>query len=347
VNQITLRTPDDFHVHLRDSDALGTTVPDITRYFSRALVMPNLKPPVVTVADALAYRERILAAQKNNRSFTPLMALYLTQETRVEDVQAAKDSQVISGYKWYPRAATTHSDAGISDIKALYPVLMMLQALQIPLLIHGESTQPNIDVFDREATFINTELRPLLNDFPQLRVVLEHITTQDAVDFIVQSSENVAATITVHHLLLNRNDLLLGGIKPHHYCLPVLKRQLHQHALIKAATSGHPRFFLGTDSAPHAIENKESACGCAGIYTAHAAIELYAEVFEQVGALDKLENFASRFGAEFYRLPLNQGTITLEKKSWRVPDELPFGLSRLVPMRAGSTMAWSVTSYET
>ncbi|KKN57617.1 hypothetical protein LCGC14_0560610, partial [marine sediment metagenome] len=317
--QLTLTQPDDWHLHLRDNAALKRTVPDTARYFNRAVIMPNLRPPVTTTVLAIEYRDRILDACPTDNNFMPLMTLYLTDNTSEEEVQRAYDSGIVHGFKLYPAGATTNSDAGVTDLNLCAAALTAMQRLQIPLLVHGEVTSPEIDIFDREKVFIDQILKPLHQQYPTLKIILEHITTADAVEFVLATDEHIAATITPHHLLLNRNDLLVGGIHPHNYCLPVLKRNTHQQALIKAATSANPKFFLGTDSAPHAQNLKESACGCAGIYSSHAAIELYAEAFEAANALDKLEGFASHFGADFYGLPRNTGKITLIKESWRVP----------------------------
>lgn len=340
--QLTITQPDDWHLHLRDDAALDRTVPDTARYFERAIVMPNLRPPVTTTILAMEYRDRILDARPENNNFIPLMTLYLTDKTSEDEIQRAHDSGIVHAIKLYPAGATTNSDAGVTDLKHCAAALKAMQRLNMPLLVHGEVTSPEIDVFDREKVFIEQILRPLLQDYPTLKVVFEHITTSDAVDFVMDSHANIAATITPHHLLLNRNDLLVGGVHPHNYCLPVLKRNTHQQALIKAAISGNPKFFLGTDSAPHAQNAKENACGCAGIYSSHAAIELYAEVFETANALDKLEAFASHFGPDFYQLPRNSATITLKKESWTVPKTYPFGDQPLVPMRAGEVIKWKV-----
>lgn len=335
--------PDDWHIHLRDGDALTQTVDDASRYFGRAIVMPNLTPPVRTVAEATAYRQRIVAALPENRGhFEPLMVLYLTDRTQPEDIAQAKASGLVYGAKLYPAGATTNSDAGVTDLDALWPVLAEMAAQGLPLLVHGEVTDAEIDIFDREAAFIERHLRRIVDAFPRLKVVLEHITTADAAEFVAQAGDNVAATITAHHLLYNRNDMLVGGIRPHYYCLPILKRNHHQQALIAAATSGSPKFFLGTDSAPHGRHRKEADCGCAGCYTAYAAIELYAEAFETAGALDKLEAFASFHGPDFYGLPRSQDKITLQKSPWQAPDELPLGADVVRPLRAGETLGWQV-----
>ncbi len=344
MTELTLTRPDDWHVHLRDGAALTQTCADMARYMGRAIVMPNLTPPVTNVERAAAYRERILAAQQGlPRQFDPLMVLYLTDQTSEEDIAEAAASDFVHAVKLYPAGATTNSEAGVEDLSALYPVIGAMEENDFPLLIHGEVTDHAVDIFDREAVFIEQHLRPIVESFPRLRVVLEHITTADAVNFVQGAGERVAATITAHHLLYNRNHMLVGGIRPHYYCLPILKRNRHQQALIEAATSGSPKFFLGTDSAPHDTDEKESSCGCAGCYTAHAAIEMYAEVFEEAGALDKLEAFASHFGADFYGLPRHTDTITLVKKDWQVPDELPLGEGSLTPLRAGEAIHWAVT----
>jgi dihydroorotase len=337
---LTIARPDDWHLHLRDEAALAAVLPDTARRFARAVVMPNLKPPVTTTELARAYRERILAALPAGMVFEPLMTLYLTEATSPDEIARAKQSGIVHAVKFYPAGATTNAEHGARNLQVCYPVLSAMEKHGLPLLMHGEVTDPTVDIFDREAVFIEQHLAPVVRDFPGLRIVLEHITTRAAVEFVSAASDNVAATITAHHLLLNRNALFAGGIRPHHYCLPVLKREVHRKALLEAATGGNPKFFLGTDSAPHAKHTKEAACGCAGIYTAHAALELYAEAFEQAGALDKLEAFASFYGADFYRLPRNPGTVTLQKQSWSVPPELHFSNDTLVPMRAGETVIW-------
>lgn len=339
---LRITQPDDWHLHLRDGEALKTTVPHSARAFARAIVMPNLKPAVTTVEQARAYRERIITATPANRHFDPLMTLYLTAALNPDEVLRAHEDTSVHAVKFYPAGATTNSESGVDELKCVYPALEKMAELGLPLLVHGEVTDGRVDIFDRESKFLSEVLAPLVQRFPELRIVLEHITTRDAVDFVLQQGENVAATITPHHLLLNRNDLLVGGVRPHFYCLPILKRSLHQRALIEAATSGSPKFFLGTDSAPHSVQTKETACGCAGIYSAHAAIELYAEAFDAENALDKLEGFASFFGPDFYRLPHNQTTITLNKETQTVPAEFKFGASAVVPMRAGETIAWSL-----
>ncbi len=343
MSELTLTRPDDWHVHLRDGAFLTHTCADMARYMGRAIVMPNLTPPVATVADAAAYRDRILAAMDGlPRQFEPLMTLYLTDQTSETDIVEAAASEFVHAVKLYPAGATTNSEAGVAELDALYPVLGVMEREGVPLLVHGEVTDAEIDIFDREAEFIERHLKPIVDTFPQLKVVLEHITTADAVDFVREAPGNVAATITAHHLLYNRNHMLVGGIRPHYYCLPILKRNRHQEALIAAATSGSPKFFLGTDSAPHTTADKESSCGCAGCYTAHAAIELYAEVFEAAGKLDQLEAFASFHGPDFYGLPRNTDTITLSRQDWEVPGQLPLGDSVLTPLRAGEAVNWAV-----
>ncbi len=340
---LTLTRPDDWHLHLRDGAALTAVLPDTARQFGRAIVMPNLKPPVTTVADAEAYRARILAALPAGMTFEPLMTLYLTDRTTPDEIVRAKASGIVHGVKLYPLGATTNSDSGVSSLEHCLPVLEKMAEVGLPFLLHGEVTDPDIDIFDREAVFIERTLAPLIARLPELRVVLEHITTAQAAEFVASASANVAATLTAHHLLMNRNAMLVGGIRPHHYCLPVLKRETHRQALLKAATSGSAKFFLGTDSAPHARHTKEAACGCAGMYTAHAALELYAEAFDSVGALDQLEAFASFNGPDFYRLPRNSGTVTLRRESWTVPATLAYlDDAPLVPLRAGETLDWKL-----
>ncbi|MDO8208704.1 MAG: dihydroorotase [Gallionella sp.] len=342
MQQLTLTRPDDWHLHLRDGALMQSVLPDTARQFARAVVMPNLRPPVTSTSLAQEYRQRILAALPSGAAFEPLMTLYLTDNTTAEEIRQAKASGIVHGVKLYPAGATTNSDAGVTDIRKTYPALAEMQKLGMPLLVHGEVTDSHIDVFDREAVFIERVLLPLLRDMPELRVVFEHITTTEAVQFVTAAPDNIAATLTPQHLLYNRNAMLVGGIRPHFYCLPILKRETHREALVNAATSGSSKFFLGTDSAPHAQHTKENACGCAGCYSAHTAIELYAEAFEAAGALDKLEGFASFYGADFYRLPRNTGTITLRRESWQVPDSVGFGEHRLVPLRAGETMKWKL-----
>jgi dihydroorotase len=344
VNRLTIQRPDDWHVHLRDGEALKAVVPFTAAHFGRAIVMPNLKPAVTTTELARAYRERILAALPAGSAFEPLMTLYLTNGSTPEEIERAKNSGFIHGVKLYPAGATTHSDAGVSDIKQVYGVLAHMEKLGVRLLVHGESTESHIDVFDREAHFIDTVLAPLLERFPALPVVFEHITTARAAEFVVHARQGVAATITPQHLLHNRNAIFSGGIRPHYYCLPILKRERDREALLDAATGGNPRFFLGTDSAPHEKAAKETACGCAGMFTAHAAVELYAEAFESVGRLDRLEGFASHFGADFYGLPRHGETITLIKESWTVPERYPFGSGALIPYRAGAPVGWRLAT---
>lgn len=339
---LTITRPDDLHLHLRDGAAMRSVIGDSARRFGRAIIMPNLKPPVVTTADALAYRERILAALPAGADFRPLMTLYLTEQTVPEEIKRARDTGQVYAVKYYPAGATTHSDRGVRRVENVYPVLEAMQETGMPLLMHGEVTDADVDIFEREQVFIDRILVPLLDRFPALRMVLEHITTREAADFVRGGPDRLAATITPHHLLLNRNALFAGGLRPHHYCLPVLKAERHRQAIVSAATSGHPRFFLGTDSAPHARAAKENACGCAGIYSAHNAIELYADVFERTGRLERLEDFASRYGAEFYGLPRNHGTITLEQKAWTVPETLPFGDESVVPLGAGEMCRWKL-----
>lgn len=338
---LTLIAPDDWHIHLRDGESLVRTVPDAASQFRRAIVMPNLVPPVLNAEQALGYKARIVAAKPEGVEFEPLMVLYLTDNTSSADIKAAKAAGVVA-CKLYPAGATTNSDSGVTNIENLYPVLETMAEEGIKLLIHGEVTDNHIDIFDREAVFIERTLAPLLARVPDLKVVLEHITTKDAAEFVADASANLAATITAHHLLFNRNHMLAGGIRPHFYCLPILKRNIHQQALIKAATSGSAKFFLGTDSAPHATHKKEAACGCAGSYTANAALALYAMAFEEAGALDKLEGFASLYGPDFYGLPRNTATVTLIKKPWQQPMSLPYGDSHLTPLLAGETLQWTL-----
>ena len=340
MKNITIIRPDDWHLHVRDNEFLENVVPHSASTFSRAIIMPNLKPPVTAVEQAISYRQRILSALPINTLFNPLMTLYLTNNTSAEDIVAAHENEHVHAVKYYPAGATTNSDAGVTDIKNAYTALAKMEELGLPLLVHGEVTDQTVDVFDREHVFIETVLKPLLKDFPQLRVVLEHITTKQAAEFVSQAGENIAATITPHHLLFNRNIMFKGGMNPHYYCLPILKRETHREALVAAATSGSNKFFLGTDSAPHAQNDKETSCGCAGIYSAHAAIELYAEAFDNADALDKLEGFASFYGADFYGLPRNTETITLEKTDWQVPDFYTFAEQKLIPLRAGEIIHW-------
>ncbi len=340
--ELTLTRPDDWHLHVRDDALMQSVLPDTARQFARAIIMPNLRPPVTTTAQAQAYRERIIQAIPAGMQFEPLMTLYLTDNTSAEEIRKAKASGFVHAVKLYPAGATTNSDAGVTDLRKTYGALEEMQQCGMPLLVHGEVTSSDIDIFDREAVFIERVMQPLLKDLPELRVVFEHITTKDAAQFVSASGDNIGATITAHHLLYNRNAMLVGGIRPHYYCLPVLKRETHRVALVQAATSGSKKFFLGTDSAPHAQHTKENACGCAGCYTAHAAIELYAEAFEAAGALDKLESFASFFGADFYKLPRNTQQITLKKDAWEVPASVGFGEHRLVPLRAGEKIKWKL-----
>ncbi|SFH14741.1 dihydroorotase [Nitrosospira sp. Nsp14] len=339
---LTITRPDDFHLHLRDGPQLRAVLPDSARRFARAIVMPNLQPPVVTTDMALAYQSRILAALPQGLHFTPLMTLYLTDNTPPAEILHGSKSCAIHAVKYYPAGATTNSDAGVTNISNCYRTLSTMEEIGLPLLVHGEVTDSDVDVFDKEKFFLDRVLIPITQRFPKLRVVFEHITTREAVEFVRDASDNVAATITAHHLLLNRNALFGGGINPHHYCLPILKRESHREKLVEAATSGNPKFFLGTDSAPHSRSVKETACGCAGIYTAHAAIELYAEVFEQAGALDMLEGFASFNGAAFYGLPRNEDSITLMKEKWDVPAQLEFAGDVLIPLKAGKSVTWKL-----
>ena len=343
MNQLKITRPDDWHLHLRDGETLKAVLPDTAHRFARAIVMPNLRPPVTTTDAAQAYRERILACLPAGSKFEPLMTLYLTDNTRPEEMIKAKSSEIVHAVKYYPAGATTNSDSGVTDLKKCYQVFDVMQQQGIPLLLHAEVTDAHVDIFDREKAFIDRNMRPLLAQFPALKVVFEHITTREAAQFVAAAPAHVAATITPHHLLMNRNAMFTGGIRPHHYCLPILKREEHRLALVQAAISGSPKFFLGTDSAPHPKSAKESACGCAGMYSAHAAIELYAEVFEAENALDKLEAFASFYGPDFYGLPRNQDQITLVKESWQVPDELAFGGDVLVPLRAGQAVQWRMS----
>jgi dihydroorotase len=346
VNVLTLLRPDDWHLHLRDGAALASVVKFTAERFGRAIVMPNLKPPVATTAAASAYRARVLAALPRTSTFTPLMTLYLTDSTLPEEVDRAVAAQSVYGVKLYPAGATTHSDAGVTDIRKTHAVLERMQECGMPLLVHGEAARAEVDVFDRESVFIDETLAPLIERFPRLKVVFEHITTARAVEFVAAAREGVAATITPQHLLHNRNAIFAGGIRPHFYCLPILKRERDRAALVQAAVSGNPRFFLGTDSAPHERSTKETSCGCAGMFTAHAAIELYAEVFEESGHLDRLEAFASHFGADFYGLPRHEDRISLLREPWVVPEAYPFGGGTVVPYRAGETIAWRLAPVE-
>ena len=339
---LTITRPDDWHLHLRDGAALKAVLPDTARQFSRAIVMPNLRPPVTTTELAAAYHQRILDARPQASNFEPLMTLYLTDNTTADEITLAKASGIVHGVKLYPAGATTNSDSGVTNLGHCVKALEAMEKLGMPLLAHAEVTDSDVDVFDRERVFIERHMIPLLKKFPALKIVFEHITTKDAADFVLETPSNVAATITAHHLLMNRNDMFKGGIQPHHYCLPILKREEHRVALVKAAISGNAKFFLGTDSAPHARHTKEAACGCAGMYTAHTAMELYAEAFDKENALDKLEGFASFYGADFYGLPRNTEQITLVKENWKVPGSLPFDGDTLVPLRAGQTLAWKL-----
>jgi dihydroorotase len=336
---LTITRPDDWHLHVRDGDALNTVVPHTAAQFGRAIIMPNLRPPVTTAAQALAYKARIQAAVPAGMAFEPLMTLYLTDNLPADEIKRAKDAGVVAA-KLYPAGATTNSDAGVTDLRKTYKTLEAMQREGLLLLVHGEVTSPDIDLFDREAVFIDTQLMPLRRDFPELKIVFEHITTKEAAQYVSDTGRFTAATITAHHLLYNRNAIFTGGIRPHYYCLPVLKRETHRLALVEAATSGNAKFFLGTDSAPHPANLKEHASGCAGCYTAHAAIEMYAEAFDEAGALDKLEAFASFNGADFYCLPRNQGTITLKKESWMPPESFAFGEAALKPLRSGEALPW-------
>ena len=342
MDTLTITRPDDWHLHLRDGAALRAVLPDTVRRFARAVVMPNLKPPVRTVDEARGYRERILAALPAGLRFEPLMTLYLTDNTAPAEIAKARASGFVHAVKYYPAGATTNSDFGVSAVEKTYPALEAMAEHGLPLLVHGEVTDAEVDVFDREAVFIERVLVPVLKRFPALKLVLEHATTREGIAFVKNAPANVAATLTAHHLLYNRNAMFKGGIRPHYYCLPVLKREAHRQALVEAAISGNPKFFLGTDSAPHGKTAKECACGCAGMYTAHAGIELYAEAFEAVGALDKLEAFASFYGADFYGLPHNQERVTLRKSAWQAPDSLAFGNDALVPLRAGEPISWQL-----
>ena len=338
-SEITLTRPDDWHLHVRDGAAQHTVVPHTAAQFGRAIIMPNLKPPVTTAAQAVAYRDRIRAAVPAGVEFEPLMTLYLTDKLPPDEIRRAKEAGVVA-VKLYPAGATTNSDAGVTDIRKTYATLEAMQREGILLLVHGEVTSPDVDLFDREAVFIEQQLIPLRRDFPGLKIVMEHITTKEAAQYVASEDTLLGATITAHHLLYNRNAIFTGGIRPHYYCLPVLKRETHRVALVQAATSGNPKFFLGTDSAPHPAHLKEHATGCAGCYTAHAAIEMYAEAFEAAGALDRLEGFASFFGADFYGLPRNTGTITLRKESWTPPESFAFGEAELKPLRSGEALPW-------
>ena len=346
---LTITQPDDWHLHLRDGAALAAVLPYTARQFARAIVMPNLKTPVVTTAHAVDYRQRILAVRPSGSAFEPLMTLYLTDSTALDEINRAANSGIVRAVKLYPAGATTNSESGVTELRRCAPVLAKMQQVGMPLLIHGEVTRSEVDVFDREQVFIDDVLIPLRRDFPALKIVFEHITTREAVNYVLAAEGPIGATITAHHLLLNRNALFMDatgrpGVRPHHYCLPVLKREAHRSALLTAAASGNPRFFLGTDSAPHAKDDKETACGCAGCFTAASALELYAEAFEEAGALDRLEAFASFNGPDFYGLPRNSRTVTLQRTSWTVPAELPYAGKTIVPLRAGETLNWKLQS---
>ena len=341
LDTLTLTRPDDWHLHVRDGAAMAAVVPATARQFGRAIIMPNLRPPVTTTAQALAYRERILAALPAGVNFEPLMTLYLTDVLPPDEIRRAKAAGV-AAVKLYPAGATTNSDAGVTDLRKTYATLEAMQREGLPLLVHGEVTDPEIDLFDREQAFIDQKLIPLRADFPELKIVFEHITTREAVQYVGEAGPRTAATITAHHLLYNRNAIFLGGVRPHYYCLPVLKREEHRRALVNAATSGSTKFFLGTDSAPHAVHLKEHASGCAGCYTALSALELYAEAFDAAGALDRLEAFASFHGPAFYGLPRNAGTVTLKRQPWTLPESVPFGEAELKPLRGGETLAWQL-----
>jgi dihydroorotase len=343
IQALTLTRPDDWHLHVRDGDALNTVVPHTAAQFGRAIIMPNLRPPVTTTEAALAYKARIQAAVPAGVAFEPLMTLYLTDLLPAQEIRKAHDAGVVA-VKLYPAGATTNSDAGVTDLRKTYATLEAMQRAGMPLLVHGEVTSPDIDLFDREAVFINTQLIPLRRDFPELKIVFEHITTREAAQYVAEADRFTAASLTAHHLLYNRNAIFTGGIRPHYYCLPVLKRESHRLALVAAATSGSPKFFLGTDSAPHPAHLKEHASGCAGCYTAHAAMELYAEAFDSVNALDQLEGFASFHGADFYGLPRNTGTITLKRESWTPPESFAFGEAALKPLRSGEALPWKLVA---
>jgi len=342
MQDITLIRPDDWHLHLRDGSSLADTVAHTARVMGRAIIMPNLAPPVTTTEAAQAYRDRIMVHIPEGSAFKPLMTLYLTDNTSPEEIQKAKDSGIVFGIKLYPAGATTNSESGVTDITLTHAALAQMAECGMPLLIHGESTSSDIDIFDREKVFIDNILSPLIEQFPTLNIVFEHITTKDAADFVLCASNNIAATITPQHLMYNRNHMLVGGVRPHYYCLPILKRNTHQQALQDAVASGSNKFFLGTDSAPHAIGQKESSCGCAGCFTAHAAIELYAEIFDDLGILDKLEALASFHGPDFYGLPRNTDTITLRKENWSVPEHYSLGDDKVIPLNAGGTLHWSL-----
>ncbi len=340
---LTITRPDDWHLHLRDGPAMASVLVHAARQFARAIVMPNLRPPVITTAQAAAYRERILAARPKGATFEPLMTLYLADSTSADEIKLAKTSGFVQAVKYYPAGATTHSESGVTRLERVFPALEAMERHDVPLLVHGEVTDPEVDVFDRERFFVDRVFSAIVTRFPALRVVLEHVSTREGADYVAASGPNVAATITPHHLLYSRNSLFAGGIRPHLYCMPVLKSEEHRQALLRYATSGSAKFFLGTDSAPHARRDKENACGHAGVYSAHAALELYAEAFESVDALDRLEAFASFHGADFYRLPRNSGKVMLRKEPWIVPRDVPFGPETLVPLRAGESIGWRLS----
>ena len=343
-NQITIARPDDWHLHLRDGAMLRAVLPETARHFARAIIMPNLVPPVINTAMARDYRDRILAALPADMTFNPLMTLYLTEDTAPDVIRTAYASGLVKAVKLYPAGATTNSASGVRDFDRVRPVFEVMAELGMPLCVHGEVTDPSVDIFDREAVFIDQQLAPLRRDFPELKIVMEHITTKEAAAYVADADRFLGATITAHHLLYNRNAIFIGGIRPHYYCLPVLKRETHRQALVAAAVSGSPKFFLGTDSAPHPAHLKEHASGCAGCYTAHAAIEMYAEASDNAGALDKLEGFASHFGADFYGLPRNTGTITLQRESWTPPESFTFGEAELKPLRSGEALPWELVA---
>lgn len=344
MDRFTITQPDDSHLHVRTGNVLKTVIGHTAHAFARAIIMPNLKPPVATVAQALAYRQEILQALPVESTFQPLMTLYLTANTTVDEIIRVAESEFVHAFKLYPAGATTNSDSGVADIKSAYPLFAAMEKYGVPLLLHGEVTAAEYDIFDREKIFIDSILLDIVRQFPALRIVLEHLTTQEAVQFVLAAEQNVAATLTPQHLMFNRNAILVNGVHPHYYCLPVLKREHHRQALLQAAVSGNPRFFLGTDSAPHLTALKENSCGCAGCYTAHAAMPLYAQIFEQAGALDKLEAFASFYGADFYKLPRNTGSLTLQKQPWIVPDSYGDSSAPITPLMAGEQLTWQVVS---
>lgn len=344
MQKLTITQPDDWHLHVRTGAVLQTVIPHTARQFGRAIIMPNLIPPVTTVSQAKIYREEIMQAVPENTDFNPLMTLYLTESTTIDEIRKVSEAEHVHAFKLYPAGATTNSDSGVISLSSVYPILEEMEKLEVPLLVHGEVTDQEIDIFDRERVFIERHLTDIAAKFPDLRIVVEHVTTREAVQFVQSAAANIAATITPQHLMFNRNAILAGGIRPHHYCLPIIKRESHRRSLIEAAVSGNPKFFLGTDSAPHLKHLKESSCGCAGCYSAHAALELYAEIFEQNGALDKLEGFSSHFGADFYRMPRNAKKITLEKSSWTVPDVYSVENDDLVPLKAGEHISWKLSS---